>query len=122
MNLLQRAVPLPAPEVVVDILPGRQVMGHSPLGDAAPEYVQEAVYYLAQRVRTWAPPFRGITFQQGAKPLPLRIGQVGWVSTSVHTNELHPGDLPVSQHTLNVHAQSSEVALTFITMGPKPFP
>jgi len=75
-------------------------VGHRSPGDAASQYIQEAVHHFAQRVRTWAPPFRGITLQQREKPLPLRIGQVGWVSMSVYTNELHPVDLAVSQHAL----------------------
>ena len=101
MDALQRAVPLPPPEMVVDALPRREIVWESPPGDPAAQDVEEGVCDLAERVLAGSAAPGRITLQQGAKPLPLRARQVGRVTTSIHASGLHPPGRSVSQHALS---------------------
>src|SRR5918999_1528621 len=51
--MLPGAIQPPQPKVVVDALPGRQVMGEQPPGDAASEHVGYGVHYLSHVNRAW---------------------------------------------------------------------
>jgi hypothetical protein len=78
VNLLPQSLLPPAAEVVVDGLPGRQVMREQPPGTAGPQPIGHGVDQLPAvmdgRAAAWLGPR-----DEGGEQLPLGIGQVGSV-------------------------------------------
>lgn len=83
------AVVPPGPEVPVDGLPGREVVGEQPPGRPAAEVVEDGVEDLAERGRRPAAlGGSGLRFrEEGFEGLPLGVGQVGVVMFSCHARE-----------------------------------
>jgi hypothetical protein len=78
VDLLPQPLLPPAAEVVVDGLPGRQVVGQQPPGTAGPQPVGHGVDQLAAVMEGWAAAGLGRRDERGQE-LPLGIGQVGGI-------------------------------------------
>jgi hypothetical protein len=78
VDLLPQPLLPPAAEVVVDGLPGRQVMGQQPPGAASPQPVGHGVDQLAAIMDGRAAARLGRGDEWG-KQLPLGVGEVGGV-------------------------------------------
>ena len=82
MDLFPQPLVSPAAEVVVDGLPGWQVVGQQPPGAAGSQPVGDGVDQLPAVMDGWAAARLGGRDERGEQ-LPLGVGQVGWVAATV---------------------------------------
>ena len=81
------AIQAPSSEVVVDGLPGRELVGHKSPSTSATDYVKDGVEDLAQGVYPRASGSSG-SRQMRLDAYPLGVGEVGLVCSSDHAR--HP--------------------------------
>ena len=78
MHVLPGAVPAPAPEVLVDHLPGRKVMGQQTLRTATTENIEDRVQNFALQICLRSAAWFG-GGDQMLNQRPFAVTEVGWV-------------------------------------------
>jgi hypothetical protein len=115
MNLLPQSLLPPGAEVVVDGLPGRQVMGQQPPGAAGPQPVGHSVDQLAAVMDGRAATRLGRRDERGREP-PLGVGEVG--GDSGGRAEVMGGFLVVDGITTAANPTGLSDTLYFIRQQP----
>jgi hypothetical protein len=90
VNLLPGAVQPPVPELAVNGLPGREVVGQHPPRPAGPQVVEDGVHHVPEAGGRRSPALAGAGLglrEQRFQPLPLVIGQVGRVGLPAHAQD-----------------------------------